>query len=530
MKRVMINDRGYSLLLAIGILLIVSILGMSLMTLTTSGILKNETRENTVQAKDLSEKGIDLIVNNIQKKLADSIKVGITSNDFPGELESTLDELRCPKGIEIPGEDTDITKTCIENYVTNESDYKREVTFKSIGIVDGKQHISRFVVIIGADAVPDPLRYAVSTNNGGDLFLHGGVEIIGDVKTEGNLILSNKAHRVNIFGQRVWEKSVSPKIIQISTKSSPKLIMKNSEKYIYTFAETSLVNYNNHIEGKDFTKSFYTKYNPNEKEKTIKSVSNFLLDSRNLSIETQETLYSDQMDITKTIESNYNPSNQNNYSEYNPSLLLNKPRFSKNDVIFVGEKCKSSCKFKKGDMELDGWSLSKTPIDLQGNYYVYGDLTIKDINLKSDAIFFVKGKVTISNSIINGKGKTNTLIIFAEDDIKISNISEYTDATSTDELKGFFFTKENLEIYGMASNIKIKGGISANRINLTALRGDVKWSAFDYVVPESENNQRNSYSRLKIIYDENLINAYTSFDRTGDLITTLNDPEIIERK
>ena len=45
--------------------------------------------------------------------------------------------------------------------------YKRLVTFKSTGKVNSKEHITYAQIIIGTDAIPDQLRYAVSTNDEG---------------------------------------------------------------------------------------------------------------------------------------------------------------------------------------------------------------------------------------------------------------------------------------------------------------------------------------------------------------------------
>lgn len=60
------NENGYSLLLTFAVIIIFTILGLSLITLTSSGITKNNTREELVQAQDLSDKGIDYAIKDIQ--------------------------------------------------------------------------------------------------------------------------------------------------------------------------------------------------------------------------------------------------------------------------------------------------------------------------------------------------------------------------------------------------------------------------------------------------------------------------------
>lgn len=56
----------------------------------------------------------------------------------------------------------------IEPVLTNgiadeKNTYKRIVTFKSIGYVNEREHLTHTKVVIGTDAVPDQLRYAIST-------------------------------------------------------------------------------------------------------------------------------------------------------------------------------------------------------------------------------------------------------------------------------------------------------------------------------------------------------------------------------
>src|SRR5690606_24033556 len=77
---------------------------------------------------------------------------------------------------------------------------QKKVTFRSTAIVDGIHKEMESTMIIGAQAVPDALNYAIGSHCVGDcddidgegnLFLHGGVHIEGDLKVDGNIITSN---------------------------------------------------------------------------------------------------------------------------------------------------------------------------------------------------------------------------------------------------------------------------------------------------------------------------------------------------
>lgn len=584
MKRVLKNDSGYSLLLAIGVVIIFTVLGLSLLTLTSSGIAKNSTREDTIQAQDLSDKGIDYVVKDIQTYLEDEIidnPMGKTA--FNTFLTNTLGKstLSCPidtdseaikasKGIKIPGENSNSTMVCIAdvaeikntNGVVEEKDkYKRLVTFKSIGTVNGKEHVTTSKVIIGTDAVPDQLRYALSTNDEGNLFLHGGVEIQGDIKTDGNLIVSNYAS----YDTDRWTPSVNARLLKDSKSISSKIILSKNNKNIYflTHSKNNSFDYDNHIKifDKDLLKS-----NSNYTYKDASLIGtqqyNDFINSKftysdSVSVIKKETPI-DSLDVTKDITDNYSrigitkkdSLRLNSRNEFNNSIIKNA---TKDSIFFIGDygsyctdyglfgHCKEyKTGFHDGDFTLDignKTSNQPNPINLNGTYYVYGNLTIDNSVINSDAIIYVNGNVKITNSILSSIDSTSTLIIFATGNIDITNISQYT--TQASVLKAFFYSKKELLIYGVGSNIEIQGGISAKKLILSGVRGDSKSFGNYPNLSVQQGTIVDSYgktvpalpSRLKIIYDQNLIDQYTTFKRDieHEYITTINEPELIER-
>lgn len=553
MRKRLQNEKGYTLILTVAVIVIFTVLGLSLLTLTSSGIKKNELRQDTVQAQDLSDKGIKYAVNDIQLYLQNKIKNNpMGKTDFYQLLEnSTIPNCSNGGGITIPGEKQDQTKetkVCIDRVemVSNDEKdlYKRLVTFKSTGIVNGKTRITTSKVIIGTDAIPDQLRYALSTNDGGDLYLHGGVEIQGDVKTDGNLIITRNAHWIrSILGisSTIWEKSVGPRLVKDTKSITPKIIMRESGKNIYTVDEAS--NYDDHISNPTDKKGIYyldkppyTKLSPLDTNTTNNLKNNYLFNTPNLDIVTK-SLPADQIDVLAKIQEK----NVGIVDYYFEDLTISKKpteNFSRSDTVLVGKKCRqeknNKCQEYKyeGDMKIDS---NHQNINLKGTYYVNGDLTINDTNLKSDALIYVKGDVEIKDSALQGSNPDSTLIIFANGNIQISNISEYSDYTNPSTIKGFFYSKSNMIMYGVGSNIRLTGGISSKRLILTALRGNTTektdWLGIKSLNTDSIDIQKKKDSRLKITYDENLIQQYTTFmrDQQEEYITELNPPEYIER-
>lgn len=540
MKQHLKKENGSALLLAIAVLLIFTILGLSLMTITTNGVAKNSSRQDVVKATDLADKGIEYMVNDIQKYLEDKIKnTPHGKNEFYNLLENTFNDKKylCSEngGFTIPGENGSETKVCIEKVemVSNDEKdlYKRLVTFRSTGIVNGKEKTTKSTVIIGTDAVPDQLKYAISTNKDGDLYLHGGVEIQGDVKVDGNLVLSEQASWQS-GNNYIWEQSVPTRITKSSNSVTAKLIM-NADKYFYILNKNNKPSYSNHINGNKLNETkHYTKISPTTSDAS-KTFSSKFFNTENLQVITRD-LPDDEVNVSNIVESYKNKKNITSYvnlsiSNNNNNSLKNLNK--KTEVYIENQKyCKSwfivCLEYETNALIING---DNKEIHLTGQLYLDGDLTITNTNLKSDALIYVNGDVNIRDSTLNGLTNNSTLIIFATGEIKISNISEYKDTAS--KIKGFFYTKDNMIMYGVGSNIELQGGISAKRLILTAVRGNTKETKNGLTVDTIEN-QKKKPSRLKIIYDQNLISEYTEFkrDEETEFITELSPPEIIERK
>ena len=581
--------------MAVGAILLFTVLGLGLLTLTTNGIKKNSTREDIVQATDLADKGIDFMVNGLQAELENYVLSGnIGKAQFQAKLMETITSAKVSckgGGLDIPG-DTGGTTVCIDvdnilNVYTQKADgtrvlqeLKKQVPIVSTGIVDGKERVTTARVILGTDAVPDQLRYALSTNNGGNLYLHGGVEIQGDIKTDNNLILSH--HATWFSGSTaMWQPSVRAKLMASPGSVTPKIIFSKENKAVYDLKRFQ--EYNSHINGSNLgNASYYDKYEANTAAGQA-AISNLFFNSPQISVITRPSVPQDTVEITAKILDRYNvPSNRASYTN-NLSITTNTHptrSFGKQDVVFVSDTATESVQetytyyenvciryedrwiiwpiwkericvetgqqertgtrwvdrntFKFGNMTINGGSrTSRKDITLKGTYYVYGDLTITNVNLKADAILYVQGKVDISESTIQGVDGNSTMIVFANGNIDMYNLSVNSGQSGASKIKGFFYTKQDMLMYGVGSNINLTGGISARRLILTAVRGD---TANGYLSATQQaqllNGVARQYPRLKVMYDEDLISTYTEFlrDEEEEYIKSMNPPEMVERE
>ena len=543
------NNNGYSLLIAVCALLIFSIIGLGLLTVTANGLKKNESRESNVQATDLADKGISYAVSDFQFQLENLIKNPIGKVAFGNKLDelvgydssnevlttTPINKYHCgptaQNGIKIDSSNADnYTNVCIQNVemikkngIIEEKDrYKRIVTFKSTGVVDGKTKETFSKVILGTDAIPDQLKYAISTNNGGNLFLHGGIEVKGDIKTAGNLILANRASwgtAANPNNDNNWTESLYPKIVKNDTSVTPKIIMQEDKNiYNFKFTNTTLKSSfykDNHIKGNSLTNtSYYDKLGLNQNE-----LSKYLFNSDDVLI-VKRNLNDDQVDIEN--EFSKIPEGATKLGDLTDGSSTNT---DKNKVYHIAKYKKTNCYnncYTSGNIDIN----DKNSAKLVGKYYVDGDVQIKSSNLSADAILYVKGNVQIDGSTVKGTSNDSTLFIFAKGDITFSNIYQKTGDDIQIDLKGFYYSQSNMHILGVLSHMKITGGVSGKDIILTGVRGKGRNNQFDSAV-----NQKNKEARLKIVYDENLIRQFHEFkrDEEEEFIKSINDPEIIER-
>src|SRR5690606_7109518 len=90
------KENGYSLLITLLIIILFSILGSSLIFLTSNGAQKNISRENTTQALDLATKGITRIQVEIQNKLTQGIpEKGFNNSQFESLFNQVIFQYSC---------------------------------------------------------------------------------------------------------------------------------------------------------------------------------------------------------------------------------------------------------------------------------------------------------------------------------------------------------------------------------------------------------------------------------------------------
>lgn len=596
MKSKFPSEQGYTLFITVLLVVLFATLALSLMTFTMSGMTKTSTRNEVIQANELAEKGVKHLTHHIrdelQKKL-DSEEHGLSEAEFEAEFHQLLDEYACDTGkkIEQTGE-TGTYEACVksDSYKKIE-DMPKPVEFEGKGFIDDREKTIVMTVEMGGDLIPDFLKYAVSsykTENcrkdkrscfpgEGNLFLHGGVSVAGDIKVDGDLITTNRSFKKYKLGS-YWIHSYFPSAKPLPNGQPPHLVLLG-DTYNFEFKSDKFkqkdFNYNEHLKRTDFSKGIYNK---------VDSITEAFVGGEAPTLVHRKPLRS-EIPIRKEIENaRFGMSPPLPTKEINTSIFQSdgitreiKNQHYPNHLVIPHYRNNYKGRFNivrdnefgqfrtKGELQIGGVVPTKTDrvtfhngayiqrdltigkktgqitsykSEVKGAIFVDGDLTINKANAKFDALIYVNGDVTIRhsrfNQFDNGEG---SLIIFANGKITIERNNRFEDDPAT--LRGFFYSKEGIVMSGNEMNVRIEGGISAPHIVLNSIRGRSRWSGeFEFPMKGAQHvetryfegwkEQAKRDSRLQIVYNPDIIRTYSDLQPEKRIYNTV-PPKVLER-
>lgn len=265
------SQKGNTFVTAIFVLVIGSVVGLSLISLTLNGITRNTHREKTNQALIMAEDGINRISLEINKELQKAIEEVKSEekknseqlnfmtkesymNLYNMKFNAILTKYKCEGGKAVTFEsDGKSYKACYDSSnpknTTSSKDSIRTLYFKSIGTAEDVTETLMSGVKLGAvySDHPNLLNYAVTTINGGNLMLNGGLTINGDVRADGNIIISNSAYLPRLQISRRWIDSTYPTIsgqtVFPSKSKKAKLFINPSDGRLFVIKSEALDNW-----------------------------------------------------------------------------------------------------------------------------------------------------------------------------------------------------------------------------------------------------------------------------------------------
>lgn len=586
-----------------------AILGAALLTMTFNGLAKNETRENTVQSIDLATKGEQYLIADINSRVAQFVenKNVLTNEVFHQEFLNLLKEYDCGSKTSYlnklnadvkSGTSTGDSSICVDTKKVAPYDdtlTKFKVPLISTGKAGSKESVIQSTYLMGAQDVKESLKYSVSTfknetEQGGNLILHGGSELQGNINVENNLFLTSYS-----YGLGRWLESVLPR-----AKGS-KLFLGNN---IYTLKNgLSNLNYSTHVNSNFTSTSLYktipaTYYNPNSPTNLAENGFERNYAPALYKNEEENIFYKVSEDFKGLGSYAFSNRNTNKSERYNCTLfffcdtwkyaLINSTTTESSPISYNGDlyitngtrdNKNISVTFKnavyvKGDLIIGNLEYNANDpktyhnITLDGKtIYVDGKVRVLGVNLTANTNIYVKGEekdsyVKYNDSVtkgllfpevsetetsklttrfyeltLKGLNTTNTvgsIIVFSAGKLQIANISEYSPTPSI--LTGYFYSEGSMELYGFGSNLKIVGGVSANNLTLNAMRGDSLQSCSNknnyqlinsYCFEKGTNqNAPGKNTRLSIEYNEKILDTYSK-NQEG-LFSNISQDDVID--
>ncbi|RDY66079.1 hypothetical protein DXT76_21340, partial [Halobacillus trueperi] len=149
-------------------------------------------------------------------------------------------------------------------------------------------------------------------------------------------------------------------------------------------------------------------------------------------------------------------------------------------------------------------------LTFQGSIYTNHEIDIsEDLNMNGTLYTRLGGRI---ENLSNESG--GTLVVVSEGELTIANNNLYNNEPKV--INAFFYTNSDLDIYGVGSNLKIRGGVYGRNVTLNAVKGS---SSDEYFHGSSnfsssrdplyvQNNQDSinpQLSRLTIEYAQELI-------------------------
>ncbi|MBY6037053.1 hypothetical protein KUV80_10320 [Fictibacillus nanhaiensis] len=594
MNRIL-SEKGNTLIVVLLMIVILTVAGLSLVTTTFNGVKKTDARETQIQSVELAEKGIDYLAVLLETKT--QALAGLSAKDFEDALTNILQkyEVNSANAAFLPHSalpaDDGVLKVKVydrKKLTSDPEDLSQTMIIHSEAVVNGKKKILTSTIRLGAKQVPDALKYALGaynpckgTNNcntkddDGNMFLHGGVAIKGDLYVERNLITKNKGI---VGADKNWVTSDLPSVEGENGKKAHLILpgnlykLNSDRKYSDHIKETNFSSYQSI--NKQNVSSAFTAYTAANKEYVP------IVDSRSpqfspIHIEGQRSHYyfpdhGNSFPVTEVHDSNFNNIphkeniknryenenvyvNSNNDIKFNGSFTFNRlssKTYSEDRDIMIrsGKDEWSQLTFKQGayfggDVIIGNPSTNHynfnnyDKFEIDGPIFVDGDLTIWGANIKFNSTIYVTGQTTIRFSRLQGIMDPNhiekSLVLFGKESILIANNNVFGDDPNI--IRGFFYSEDLMEIYGVGSNVEIQGGVFGRKVVLNATRGKVRYAIGDgdergngtYIFELNQTQISPDKSRLKIIYNPELIkNPPEGLPTVKDLSVTQVDRKI----
>ncbi|WP_042345575.1 hypothetical protein [Bacillus massiliigorillae] len=509
------NEKGSALLTVMLMILIFTILGVTLLSISISGakrteIRKSEVEDNTVALTNLKE-GVARIENFValNKNLS-----SISINEYNVLITNFLDSVN----------DKNLSYD-ISN-ISSSDEFKDKIGTSQTRVLQVKSGSYSQNVFI--TAMPSFLKYALGSRE--TLTLNGSIAIDGDIYAKDQLNISNYANYI-YKSKKFSQKTELPLFINLKKddkdRGIPKIgkISLETNKANYCANETSCYN-------TDDLNMEINNWQPITNFQEVFSAGtpvSFVDPIQYVDVNLYET-FIDKLGVNGFIKGDFD-------SVTNREMMQAKMTEASSNVIGLknitsfkdihDDKSKAETYYYEGEdayIDTNDLSLSQNDwliingnaifensgndkMNVNANILITGNVTIKG-EVSFQSVMYSLGESTILNNvnITNSDSKNDsTFILLTDGKLEIARINKFSDwSKDTNIINGFIYTTKSAEVYGVGSLINVNGGIfSNNDLTVNGFRGDAQAGESELQLTVKDSNDLLA-SRLKVKNDKKL--------------------------
>lgn len=516
------NQKGYALLNVLLIFTIITIFGLSLIGMTLSSQKFIAYSEEYTANLSLAEMKLDESMIRLENEI-DQLNNEVDLNEVTAEI-LTIKMIDIIESLKSTSKDISFSSQNIRNITSEDNRFSEMVTIK-VQIGDSHRYITKTVTITSAADV-----FTFSTVTEGKLTFNGAASIKGDIYADNGIYLSKYAKFIT-NGNLYRPLSAYPVIeSNITVKEATALGMKFFEGIDPTWHPVKDLN------------TLYTFLNnkPTMKDRSVQfnqfNISNIINDKKkiynndknNTTIVSRESYFNSSKEIDQSITFknllylDKNLEVKGNLFLEDGIIMTSQGSLKISGNIYIKEN-KHMKNYLSGTITLDNeenfiyidGNTSITDLSINSHIYSSGNVDIKH-NLNMNGTIYASGESTIEN-LSNESG--GTAVILSKGNLTVSNNNLYE--KNVRQIDAYLYSDQDLEIYGVGSNIKINGGIFGKNIILNATKGETyptrgysaynpnlnlsNFSSIGELYLEKNQSNPNLPSRLQIEFEPDLI-------------------------
>ncbi|MGN7358055.1 hypothetical protein ACTHPF_15515 [Paenibacillus sp. SAF-054] len=546
LRKTAAEEKGAALILAMLTVAVMAILGLVLLDVLRGSMIQATASEASVQAEMLAQKGLDEAVSAIRSKVNSS---NLSSNTYrermrvlDGNLQSLLidlnqksREVKAQKGTyEIVVQETSSSnwKEMKDYPITNpDYPYSYRIVIRSTGTIPTrpKRSVTKEMELYVSTVHP-VFRYPVSSK--GNLTLNGFSYIVGDLAVNNELRTTDMASFIGIPGSSYTKQTRKPAIKGfIHVQGNADSITANNFSEYAPFVDNSLDSNPVDIDIENIVK---TQVEIEPDTSNLLPPSSDLFGSELTGQIAGQTRFEDEWVTLKgSVIVGSDETSDNDLWIKNGALTMidektnamsltvhnGSLRVDFNDTDLVAADLAGKIMLDDGEyMSVTGNVTLNDGFKMKGNLYVKGDLKIIG-SVDIDGAIYVDGDVELKqmkkinqNSITSNVPFTRPLILMASGEFIFSD----NQAGPDQKIRAFFYSNQNLDLYGIMSRQVVTGGVHGNNVMLSSV-GINPDSLTDTEYNNSMNGEETTFkftaiqsslqpeqAGIQIYYDDNL--------------------------